>query len=143
MYDVRTLSEHIEKNLFLKRIPARMFVVLGPMLLALAAIGIYAVVAYAVAHRTAEIGLRLSIGATQSRVVTQIVGESLRVIGVGALAGWLLAFGIGLHVDPGKPIDGLVYIGVPVVLMVVATVACWLPAARASRVNPMDALRSE
>src|SRR5262249_39526467 len=59
VYDVRTLSEHVEKNLFLRRIPARMFVVLGPLLLALAAIGIYAVVDFTVARRTTEIGVRL------------------------------------------------------------------------------------
>ena len=79
VYDIRTLAEHVEKNLFLRRIPARMFVVLGPLLLVLAAIGIYAVVAHAVAHRTAEIGVRLALGARAERVVAQIVGESLRV----------------------------------------------------------------
>src|SRR5207253_8560780 len=85
VYDVRTMSDHIEKNLFLRRIPARMFVVLGPMLLVLAGIGIYAVVGYTVSRSTTEIGVRLALGATAAAVVRQIVGESLRVIGVGAV----------------------------------------------------------
>ena len=76
IYDVRTLTEHVEKNLFLRRIPARMFVVLGPLLLVLAAIGIYAVVAYTVSLRTTEIGVRLALGATGGRVVSQIVGRN-------------------------------------------------------------------
>ena len=88
VYDVRTLTDHVDKNLFLRRIPARMFVVLGPLMLVLAAIGIYAVVSYSVSRRTTEIGVRLALGATARRVVSQIVGETLRVVGAGALAGW-------------------------------------------------------
>jgi predicted permease len=143
VYDVRTLTEHVDTNLFIRRIPARIFVVLGPMLLVLAAIGIYAVVAYAVSHRTAEIGVRLALGAAAARVVTQIVGESLRVIGVGAVAGWLIVFAVYIHLVPGRPIDLLAFLGVPVILLLVATFACWLPARRATRVDPMVALRQE
>jgi hypothetical protein len=90
VYDVRTLTEHVDKNLFLRRIPARMFVVLGPLMLVLAAIGIYAVVSYSVSRRTTEIGVRLALGATTRRVVSQIVRETLSVVAAGALAGWLV-----------------------------------------------------
>jgi ABC-type antimicrobial peptide transport system permease subunit len=142
VYDVRTLSEHVEKNLFLRRIPARMFVVLGPLLLVLAAIGIYAVVSYAVARRTTEIGVRLALGATAGRVMTQIVGESLRVIGAGALVAWVLALAIVLHLVR-EPIEPAIFIGVPLALLLVAAFASWLPARRATSVDVMDALREE
>ncbi|MBI3494093.1 MAG: FtsX-like permease family protein, partial [Acidobacteria bacterium] len=142
VYDVRTLTEHVEKNLFLRRIPARMFVVLGPLLLALAAIGIYAVVSYTVSRRTTEIGVRLALGAPARRVVGQIVGESLRVIGVGVAVGWLLMFVVDLHLLRGV-IDLPVFAGVPALLLLVATVACWLPAKRATEINPIVALRQE
>ncbi len=142
IYDVRTLNEHVDKNLFLRKIPARMFVVLGLLLLLLAAIGIYAVVAYAVSLRTTEIGVRLALGATSRRVVSQIVRESLRVVAVGVLAGWTLAFMVKIHLLPG-PISLAVFGGVPLVLMVVAAMACWVPARRATRVDVMVALRQE
>jgi putative ABC transport system permease protein len=142
VYDVRTLAEHVEKNLFLRRIPARMFVVLGPLLLALAAIGIYAVVAYTVAQRTTEIGVRLALGATASRVMSQIVGETLRVIGVGAFAEWVLAALVAMHLVRGG-LDLRVFAGVPFALMLVAAIACWLPARRATRIDPVIALRAE
>jgi putative ABC transport system permease protein len=143
VYDVRTLGEHVEKNLFFRRIPARMFIVLGPLLLLLAAIGIYAVVAYTVAQRTREIGVRLALGATSRRVVTQIVGESLGMIGFGTLAGWLVAYLIGRQVAPGMRFDLSVYLGVPVLLLGVALLSCWLPARRATRVDALVALRQE
>jgi putative ABC transport system permease protein len=143
LYDVRTFSQHIERNLYLRRIPARMFVVLGPLLLGLAAIGIYAVVSYAVARRTKEIGLRLAFGATSGRVVLQIIRENLGVIIWGTAIGWVLAFVISLHATPQGAVDVPVFIGVPALLLGVATLACWIPARRASQIDPMAALRHE
>jgi len=143
VYDVRTLMEHVDKNLFLRKIPARMFVVLGPLLLVLAAIGIYAVVAYTVSHRTAEIGVRIALGATAARVVRQIVRETLRVVGIGATVGWAVAFLVAIHVMRGAPINLVIFLGVPALLMLVAAGASWLPARRASRVDPVVALRAE
>jgi putative ABC transport system permease protein len=143
IFDVRTLSEHVERNLILRRIPARIFVVLGPLLLALAAVGIYAVVAHAVAHRTAEIGVRLALGARAERVVAQIVGESLRVIGIGMLAGWVVVFVVAIHAAPRGTLDAPLLLGVPALLLMVASLACWIPARRATRIDPVVALRHE
>ena len=142
LYDVRTLNEHVEKNLFLRRIPARMFVVLGPLLLILAAIGIYAVVAYAVSQRTTEIGVRLALGATSLRVVSQIVGESLRIVAAGAFVAWFVALFIAIHLVRG-PIDAVTFVGVPLALLLVAAFASWLPAQRATSVDVMTALRQD
>ncbi|MEO6237270.1 MAG: FtsX-like permease family protein [Vicinamibacterales bacterium] len=142
VYDIRTLSDHIEANLIFRRIPARMFMVLGPLLLLLAAIGIYAVVAYAVTLRTTEIGVRLALGATTPRLVGQFVAEHLRVIIAGALAGWLLAFAVTI-VGFAAPIDAEVFAGVPLILIIVGTLASWWPARRVTRVDPMRALKAE
>jgi len=143
LYDVRTFSQHIDRNLYLRRIPARMFVVLGPLLLGLAAIGIYAVVSYAVSRRTREIGVRLTLGATSGRVVQQIIRENLGAIARGAAIGWILAFAISVHAITKGAVNLPVFIGVPAILLGVATLACWIPARRASRIDPMDALRHE
>jgi predicted permease len=143
LYDVRSFSQHIERNLYLRRIPARMFVVLGPLLLGLAAIGIYAVVSYTVARRTREIGVRLALGATSGRVVLQIVRENLGAIAYGTATGWIVALGISVHVITKGVVNLPVFIAVPAILVGVATLACWIPARRASRIDPMAALRDE
>jgi len=143
LYDVRTFSQHIERNLYLRRIPARLFAVLGPLLLGLAAIGIYAVVSYAVARRTREIGVRLAFGATSGRVILQIIRENLRVIAWGTAIGWALALVISGRATPKSVVNLPVFIGVPAILLSVATLACWIPARRASRIDPMAALRHE
>jgi predicted permease len=142
VYDVRTLVEHVDKNLFLRRIPARMFAVLGPLLLVLAAIGIYAVVAYTVSHRTAEIGVRLALGATSGRVVRQIVRDSLRVIAIGLTAGLGFAFIVAIHVVRGGTINLAIFIAVGLILMTTAAIASWVPARRAARIDPVVALRA-
>jgi len=143
LFNVRTMSDHVENNLFLRRIPARLFTVLGPLLLFFAAIGIYSVVAYNVAHRITEIGVRMALGATVGNVVRQIVGETMRVIAIGAAVGLLIAFVIYIHVVPGGPLDPRIFLGIPSILLLVAAAACWLPARRAAGVDPMIALRHQ
>jgi ABC-type antimicrobial peptide transport system permease subunit len=119
-----------------------MFAILGPMLLVLAAIGIYAVVAYTVSLRTTEIGVRLAVGASTRRIVAQIVGESLLVIGLGALAGWSIALLVAVDVAGGS-VDAPVFVGVPAILLAVAAIACWLPVRRATQLDPIAALRHD
>ncbi len=143
LYDVRPFPQHIERNLYLRRIPARMFAVLGPLLLGLAAIGIYAVVSYAVARRTREIGVRLAFGATSGRVVLQIIRENLGAITWGTAIGWVLALVISFRVIAKGAVNVPVFLGVPAILLGVATLACWIPARRASQIDPMAALRHE
>lgn len=143
LYDLRTMTEHVEKNLFLKRIPARMFVVLGPLLLVLAAIGIYAVVDYTVSQRTTEVGVRLALGGTAERVTRELMRESLRVIATGAAIAVFLVFIVYIHAYPGRPIALTVFAGVPLLLFGVGAAACWLPARRAANHSPMSALRQE
>jgi predicted permease len=142
VYDVRTLNEHIEKNLFLRRIPARMFAVLGPLLLILAAIGIYAVVSYSISRRTVEIGVRHALGASTRRIVVEITSDTLRAVAWGALIGWIVSLLVEIHAA-----GGVIYLpialGVPAILFAVAAFACWIPARRAARVDPMIALRNE
>jgi predicted permease len=142
VYNVRTMTQHVDMSLALRKIPARMFLVLGPLVLALAAIGIYAVVAYSVSQRTSEIGVRVALGATASRVVGQIVRESLRVIAAGAALGWMLVVIVHIHLIRGG-LDMPVFVGVPALLLGVSTLAAWVPARRASRVDPTTALRAE
>ena len=145
--DPRTLAQHVDNNLFTQRVPAQMLAVLAPLALALAAIGLYAVLAYSVAQRTQEIGVRLTLGATPRSVVRFMMWQSLRVVLVSAVAGWAIALcagwfmkGLFVGVSFGDP---LIYVGVPFLLLAVATLACWLPARKAADVDPMTALRAE
>jgi predicted permease len=142
VFNVRSMSDHVETNLIFRRIPTRMFSVLGPLLLLLAAVGIYAVVAYAVSLRTTEIGVRLALGATPQRVVAQFVAEHIVVVAVGAILGWLAAFVAAKELLGDDPIDLVVFGGAPAILLAVAALACWLPASRAARIAPMEALRN-
>jgi predicted permease len=142
VFNLRTMSEHIDANLIFRRIPARMFAVLGPLLLLLAAIGIYAVVAYAVSLRTREIGVRLALGATAGRVVRGLVAETVGLAALGASVGWAIAFAAALLVPPGRPAP-VVFVAVPAILLGVAAAASWLPAGRAATQDPLAALRTD
>ena len=141
VFNTRSMNQHVDTNLIFRKIPAQMFSALGPMLLVLAAIGIYAVVSYSVSLRTREIGVRLAVGAAPERVVRTFVGETLTVALAGGLIGWSIAFLVASDVLPAERMDLTVFAVVPVILIGVATLACWIPAKRAAGVDPAITLR--
>jgi ABC-type antimicrobial peptide transport system permease subunit len=101
------------------------------------------VVSYTVSQRTAEIGVRIAMGATSERVVGQIVKEGLTVAASGVLLAWTLAAMVQVHLFSRSAGAWSVLIAVPAVLMAVAALACWLPARRATLVDPVVALKAE
>ena len=119
----------------------------GASALLLAAIGIYGLMAYTVEQRTHEIGIRLSLGADVARVRRMVVWQGMRltVVGVviGLAASWGLAQLMTAFLFDVTERDPLVFVGVPVLLTIVAFLAVWLPALRAAKVDPMVALRYE
>ena len=144
-----TFRRHIEGSiqLWIVRIGAAMFSVFGGLALLLAAVGLYGVKAYSVARRTREIGIRMAVGAAPGAVKAMILREGATMIAIGVSAGLLLGVGLGralagllYHVSPFDPVA---FVGAPVVLAVVAAVACYLPARRATRIDPLTALRAE
>jgi ABC-type antimicrobial peptide transport system permease subunit len=115
--------------------------------LLLASIGIYGVLAQSVSQRTQEIGIRLALGAQPSGVFGLILGEGMRLTLAGIVIGLLGAFGLTRFMSAMlygvKATDPLVFAGVPVVLILVAFFACYIPARRTMRIDPMVALRYE
>ena len=126
---------------------ATMFVAFGGLALALAAIGLYSVIAYNVAQRTHELGVRRALGAQAADVIRLVVVDGLRLAGVGVAIGIAAAFWAGKWVKPLlfdiSPRDPAVFVFVAVILVAVAVAASWIPALRASRVDANVALRTE
>jgi ABC-type antimicrobial peptide transport system permease subunit len=121
--------------------------VFGGIALLLAAIGVYGVMAYTVARRTSEIGIRLALGATAGRVRTLVLRQGVTLVFIGLGIGILCAYGLG-HLMASllfevTPHDTAVFLTVPAVLTIVACVAVWLPARRAASVDPLVAVRAE
>ena len=129
------------------RLGATMFLVFGALALVLAAIGLYSVIAYGVAQRTQEIGVRIALGAGVSDVVRLVLGQGLRFavlgIGVGGAAAWWASRWVGPLLFSVSPKDPVVYGTVAVVLLAAAVLASAIPAVRAARVDPNVALRTE
>jgi predicted permease len=142
-----TLAEHATGAFFLQRIGAAVLGALGGVVVLLAALGLYGVTAHAVTERTREAGVRVALGATSRQVMQTFLGESLRLAGLGLAIGALGALAIGgllasqLYGVDGR--DPLTLVGTALLLALVAAVATYLPARRATRVDPVIALRSE
>jgi ABC-type antimicrobial peptide transport system permease subunit len=121
--------------------------VFGASALLLAAIGIYGLMAYSVEQRTQEIGIRLALGAQGSQVKNMVVLQGMRLALVGVVIGVAVSFYLAKTISSFlygvTQRDPLVFIGVPVLLSIVSLLAVWFPARRASRVDPIVALRYE
>src|SRR5262249_20147355 len=142
--EAKTMSEHLSLSLFPLRIGASVVGSFGLLALLLAAIGIYGVMAFAVSQRTREIGIRMALGAQGADVLRLILkqGITLLLIGLGlGLAGALLLTRLLSSVLYGvSATDAVTFVSVTALLCLVVLLACWLPARRATKVDPMIAL---
>ena len=143
----KTMEEHMGILLFAPRMAALLLSVFGALALVLAGVGLYGLVSYAVARRTREVGIRVSLGANTAQVIGMVMGDGMRLVLIGGAIGmalsasvtWLLSgflYGIGA-------LDMVTFLGIPLVLASVALGAAYVPARRAGHANPVEALRSE
>lgn len=145
--DVRTMAERIDRSLIGRRFNATLLALFAALALTLAAVGIYGLVAYAVTERTHEIGVRIALGATRTDVVAMVLRQGMVLAAIGAAIGVAASLGVvrllaGLlfYVSPADPAT---FAAIPLLLLLVALAACIIPARRATRVDPMSALRAE
>jgi putative ABC transport system permease protein len=148
VYNVRTIEKHIRESVFglmPLRMGATLAAVQGLVGLLLAVMGLYSVVSYQTAQRTREIGIRMALGAQRRDVLRLVVREGIRLTVVGMTLGLLVATGVGFGLSKVlyaiQPASFSVYAGVTLLLLGVTALACYLPARRAARIDPMAALR--
>jgi predicted permease len=145
--NLRTQDEQIDRLNSQERLFAHLSGFFGAVALALACVGLYGLMSYQVLRRTGEIGLRMALGALPAQVLGLILRESLTLVGLGVLAGVALALGATRWLSSLlfglSPTDPIAYGGSALLLLVVALVACLLPARRAAKIDPMVALRTE
>ncbi|MCC7242876.1 MAG: ABC transporter permease [Acidobacteria bacterium] len=149
VFTARTFAQHIRSSAeyWMLRLSAVLFSVFGVLAVVVALVGIYGVMSYTVARRTREIGIRMAVGARPGAVRWMILGESTATTLLGVGIGWLLGLAVGrllasIFVDVSA-FDVATFSALPLGFIVAALAAAWLPARRATEVNPITALRSE
>jgi len=147
MFDAKTFEQHIGLSLFLQRMAATILSIFGLLALSLAAVGVYGVMAYAVSQRTRELGIRISIGASRSDVLKLILGQGLTLSVVGLIGGLVTALVVtrfSAHLLYGvSSADPVTFTVIALLLLGVAVVSGYFPARRATRIDPVVALRME
>src|SRR5213079_1584431 len=144
IYNVRTMDDVVANSLGTRRVSMQLFTVFAGAALLLAAIGIYGVIAYSVTQRTQEIGIRMALGAQRSDVLGLVVRQGMTLAAIGVAAGLAVAFTLTrvmatllFHVRPDDPTT---YLAISFLLIVVAFLACYLPARHAAKLDPVTAL---
>ncbi|HTX77952.1 MAG TPA: FtsX-like permease family protein, partial [Terracidiphilus sp.] len=159
VFDAMPLDEFIGESLYPQKVAAGMMSVLSALALLLAAVGLYSVMAYWVAQRTQEIGVRMALGAAPGHVLRMVVRQGLAMTSLGLVAGLALAFllarsvasvsftggamGASASLMGDSATDPLVYVAAALFLYAIAAIAALLPARRAAAIEPMKALRAE
>ncbi len=147
IYNVRTMTDYLSDSIGAERFAATIVGVFAVIAVVLASVGLYGVISYSVQQRTQEIGIRMALGAERTSVLRHVVAGGMALAGTGLLVGIVASVGLSRFASAllfeVRPTDITTYAGVSSVLMVVAFLACYLPARRASAVDPMVALRSE
>jgi predicted lysophospholipase L1 biosynthesis ABC-type transport system permease subunit len=145
--DFRALQQIVDRSVSPRRFTVQLLGAFAVFALILASLGIYALISYSVHQRTQEIGIRMALGATTADVKRQIVGQTLLLTTIGVLTGavvsWALARAMAGLLFEVTAADPATFLGMAAVLTMVAAVAGYLPARRASSIDPMVALRSE
>jgi ABC-type antimicrobial peptide transport system permease subunit len=147
--ELKSFSQHLDGNiqLWIVRAGATLFSTFGALALILAVVGVYGVKAYSVARRTREIGIRMALGAQRGAVQRMILREGSVMLAAGVAIGLLLAAATGKLLSgilyEVSAIDPLAFTIAPLVLAIAALIATWLPARRATRIDPMAALRAQ
>ena len=144
---IRTMDEVMGRSTARQSFNMLLLTIFGAVALLLAAIGIYALMAYSVAQRTQEMGIRMALGADRDTIRKLVVWQGMRLALAGVVAGIVASFGLtrllATFLFGVKPWDPAVFVSAPLILTAIALLAVWLPAARASKVDPMQALRTE
>ena len=147
VFDVHTQTQLIDQLLFQERMIGQLLSFFGILALVLACIGLYGLLAYEVARRTREIGIRMALGAQRDQVLKLVVRQGIVLACVGAILGAAAASGVTRYLASllygVRPVDPLTFGAVAMLLLIVALAACYIPARRATRVDPMVALRYE
>ena len=145
--EVRTMKQTYDRSLARTGFTLTLLAISSGMALLLAVVGIYAVISYTVAQRTREIGIRMALGAQQGELKMMFVGRGLLWSGIGAVAGLSAAAALSRLMSSLlfeiSPLDPLTYSVVAVGILAAATLASYLPSRRVTRVNPIEALRTE
>jgi len=145
--DVRSMEEVVDATLARPRTVSVLLTAFALIALALAGVGVYGVMAYSVSQRTQEIGVRMALGATVASVFRMVLGQALKLVLVGIAAGVLVAALLTRLLETllfeTEPLDPVTFAGTALVLLVVATLASYIPARRGTRIAPTEALRAE